>query len=251
VRLADGLTDALVADVAGRPGALPLLATTLRELWERRGAGGELTLDEYVASGGVYGAVARLADRAYRELPAAQRETACRVMSRLAGRGWVPRAELAGADVEALLRTLIAHHLVDADDTTVEITHEAVLAEWPRRREWLVEDTATEEAGFPAAIQKHAVRESAARRSWWLVGALVVVVAAAVAARRPRNALRRLRQDRVEPRPECPYQWQVRAVRWVARWLTKPHMVDHVPGSGSGPYRLCGACVVKAQYRSP
>jgi hypothetical protein len=76
LRLAEGLTDALVADVAGRSGALPLLATALRELWERGGGDGLLTLDDYVASGGVHGAAAGLAERAYQEPHPVRRELA-------------------------------------------------------------------------------------------------------------------------------------------------------------------------------
>ncbi|OLF14773.1 nSTAND1 domain-containing NTPase [Actinophytocola xanthii] len=153
LRLAEGLTDALLTDVAGRSGALPLLATALRELWERGGGDGLLTVDDYVASGGVHGAVARLAERAYAELPPARRHVARRVLLRLAAPGdrdtmvrrRAPRAELAalgGGDVEAVLSTLTAHRLVNVDDEAVEIAHEAVLAEWPRLREWLAEDQA-------------------------------------------------------------------------------------------------------------
>ena len=152
LRVADGLSDALVADVAGRSGALPLLATALRELWER-GHDGLLTLDGYVATGGVHGAVARLAERAYQELSPARRAVARRVLLRLAAPGdgdtmvrrRAPRAELAalgGGDLDAVLRTLTAHRLVNVDDGAVEIAHEAVLAEWPRLREWLTEDLA-------------------------------------------------------------------------------------------------------------
>jgi len=64
------LVDALLADVEGRPGALPLLSTTLLELWSRRD-GATLRLAEYTRRGGVQGAVARLAEGAYVQLAAA------------------------------------------------------------------------------------------------------------------------------------------------------------------------------------
>jgi DNA-binding SARP family transcriptional activator/WD40 repeat protein len=152
LRVAEGLSDALVADVAGRSGALPLLATALRELWERA-EDGLLTLDDYVATGGVQGAVARLAERAYQRLSPARRDLARRILLRLAAPGdgdtmvrrRAPRAELAavgGGDLDAVLSTLTAHRLVNVGDGAVEIAHEAVLAEWPRLREWLTEDLA-------------------------------------------------------------------------------------------------------------
>ena len=49
------------------PGALPLLSTALLELWERR-AGRRLTLAAYERTGGVRGAVARLAEGTYARL---------------------------------------------------------------------------------------------------------------------------------------------------------------------------------------
>ena len=56
------LVELLVGDVAGEPGALPLLSTTLVELWRRR-TGRVLTAASYHESGGVRGAVARLAEQ--------------------------------------------------------------------------------------------------------------------------------------------------------------------------------------------
>ena len=61
------LVEALVSDVAGEPGGLPLLSTTLLQLWRARD-GRVLRYDGYRASGGVRGAVARLAEDAYTQL---------------------------------------------------------------------------------------------------------------------------------------------------------------------------------------
>jgi transcriptional regulator with XRE-family HTH domain len=57
------LAEALVAEVAGEPGGLPLLSTTLLQLWRARD-GRVLRYDSYRASGGVRRAVARLAEDA-------------------------------------------------------------------------------------------------------------------------------------------------------------------------------------------
>ena len=64
LRVDAALVDALVADVQGEPGALPLLSTALLELWQQRD-GQRLTLAAYDRAGGVRGAVARLAERVY------------------------------------------------------------------------------------------------------------------------------------------------------------------------------------------
>ena len=61
------LVDALITDVEGEPGGLPLLQTALLELWQERD-GSRLTLSAYEHAGGVRGAVARLAERVYDEL---------------------------------------------------------------------------------------------------------------------------------------------------------------------------------------
>ena len=57
LELENRLLDALVSDVAGEPGALPLLSTMLLELWQARD-GRTLRYESYSASGGVRGAVA-------------------------------------------------------------------------------------------------------------------------------------------------------------------------------------------------
>ena len=67
----------------GEPGGLPLLSTTLLELWRARD-GRALRYDSYRTSGGVRGAVARLAEAAYTQLGETERRIARGVMLRLA-----------------------------------------------------------------------------------------------------------------------------------------------------------------------
>ena len=83
LRVEPSLVSALVGDVADEPGGLPLLSTTLVELWQER-SGRTLRQASYAASGGVSGAVARLAERAYRRLSEPQRERARAILLRLA-----------------------------------------------------------------------------------------------------------------------------------------------------------------------
>ncbi len=70
LRVEPALSDALVDDVEGEPGALPLLSTALLELWQKR-RDTALTLAAYRDSGGVHGAVARLAEGTYARIPRA------------------------------------------------------------------------------------------------------------------------------------------------------------------------------------
>jgi len=139
------LADALIADVEGEPGALPLLSTTLLELWQHRD-GRRLRMATYEQRGGVHGAVARLAESAYERLSDDQRETARRVMLRLAGEGEgdavvrrrVDLTEL--EDAGGVLSVLAESRLVTIGEGQVEVAHEALLREWPRLRGWLDED---------------------------------------------------------------------------------------------------------------
>ena len=144
------LVDALVADVEGEPGALPLLSTSLLELWQRRD-GRRMQMSAYEHAGGVHGAVARMAEGAYERLDPDRRRLARRILLRLAGpaegeavvRRRVPLVELdSGRDhrVAEVLTVLAQERLVTIGEGEVEVAHEALLREWPRLRGWLEED---------------------------------------------------------------------------------------------------------------
>jgi WD40 repeat protein len=129
---------------------LPLLSTALLELWQRRD-GNTLTLERYRASGGVEGAVARLAEEAYGRLTADQKRLTRAIMLRLAGAGDGEalvrrRAQLSEFEVDRnedaarVLAVLTEARLVTIAEDSVEVAHEALLREWPRLRAWLEED---------------------------------------------------------------------------------------------------------------
>ena len=147
LELEPGLTEALISDAAGEPGGLPLLSTTLLELWRVRDER-VLRYDSYRASGGVHGAVARLAEDAYNRLGESEQRIARGLMLRLAGGGdgalarrRVPLSELARVSGAApVLAQLIDARLLTVADGEVELSHEALLREWPRYRTWLEED---------------------------------------------------------------------------------------------------------------
>ncbi len=145
-----GLVDLMVADVAGRPGALPLLSTALAETWERRRVGGVLTLGAYKAAGGVDGALARLAEDTFAALGPQQQQAIHRLLVRLCEPGDngaqdvrrpVPLDELeADEDTRLALASFVDRRLLVVDRDTLEVAHEALLREWPRLRGWLDED---------------------------------------------------------------------------------------------------------------
>jgi WD40 repeat protein len=152
LRVEPELADALVDDVEGAPGALPLLSTALLELWQKR-QDNALTQSSYRESGGVHGAVARLAEGTYARIPDERRPIVRALMLRLVGEGdegdapvrrRAPLAELdleRNGDVAEVLATLADSRLVTVDEGSVEVAHEALLREWPRLREWIEEDT--------------------------------------------------------------------------------------------------------------
>jgi DNA-binding SARP family transcriptional activator/WD40 repeat protein len=141
------LVDALVAEVADEPGGLPLLSTALLELWRARDDH-TLRFEAYRRSGGVRGAVGRLAEAAYAQLTEPEQRAARNVMLRLVAgeegalaRRRVPLAELERLDDgQRVLETLIDARLITVGDGNVELSHEALVREWPRYRAWLDED---------------------------------------------------------------------------------------------------------------
>jgi WD40 repeat protein/DNA-binding SARP family transcriptional activator len=148
LELSRELADALIADVEAEPGALPLLSTALLELWQHRD-GRRLELAVYESTGGVRGAVARLAESAFARLAPQLRGPARSLLLRLVTedeggavvRRRLDRSELAGdADAERALAVLTDSRLLTAGDGEVELAHEALLREWPRLRGWLEED---------------------------------------------------------------------------------------------------------------
>jgi WD40 repeat protein/DNA-binding SARP family transcriptional activator len=143
------LVDALVDDVAGEPGGLPLLSTALLDLWRVR-EGTSLTLAAYERTGGVRGAVGRHAEAAFRSLTEEEQRLARRMLLRLVdGGGGEPvtrrratRAELEADDeaVARVLATLVERRLLVTGGETVELVHEALLERWPRLVAWVDED---------------------------------------------------------------------------------------------------------------
>ncbi|MEU5307841.1 WD40 repeat domain-containing protein [Streptomyces sp. NPDC021562] len=159
LELEPGLAELIVREVsadgprgAHDAGVLPLLSHALLATWQRRKAG-RLTLAGYRAAGGIQGAVAATAERAWSGLDPAARTAARLLLLRLvrlgedtqATRRRGTRRQLAAESTdpnktEESLEALVRARLVTLDADTVEITHEALLHAWPRLRDWLDED---------------------------------------------------------------------------------------------------------------
>jgi WD40 repeat protein/transcriptional regulator with XRE-family HTH domain len=187
--LQPGMAATMVEDVAGEPGALPLLSHALLETWKRRRRA-TLTIAGYREAGGVRDAIAQTAERTLQAMPDEDRAVARSIFlsltdvgerseptSRRVGRGELAARVQSRAGRERVLRVLVDARLVSIDARTVVVAHEALIRNWPRMREWIEADRAgllTHRRLTDAAREWHALgREPAALyRGARLVGAL-------------------------------------------------------------------------------
>jgi WD40 repeat protein/energy-coupling factor transporter ATP-binding protein EcfA2 len=155
----DGLVDLLLRDVGAsgdqppEPGALPLLSHALLETWRRR-EGNRLTFSGYTDAGGVQGAIAKTAESVFsQKLTPTQQIIARSIFLRLTelGEGTQDtrrRAQIsellpassAADETQTVLNLLSAARLVTTDEDSAEVTHEALIREWPTLRRWLDEN---------------------------------------------------------------------------------------------------------------
>jgi len=133
-------------------GVLPLLSYALDRTWRLR-AGDRVTMRDYERSGGLEGAVAESAHRAYTSLTPPQRDLARRVFTRLVvsgsdGTDTADRVHHNGlswkgiedSDVDAVLAAFTDERLLTLGADTIEISHEVLLSTWPLLRDtWLAE----------------------------------------------------------------------------------------------------------------
>jgi WD40 repeat protein len=154
LQLEDGLVEAMVRDTGTRD-ALPLLAFTLRRLYERYGQDGRLEIREYEALGGLEGAIREEANRLLEETqPSPEQLEALHAafvpaMVRINAEGGYARRRATLLDIPSravpLLRRFVDARLLVTDRDTagreiIEVAHEALLRTWPQLTAWLAED---------------------------------------------------------------------------------------------------------------
>ena len=180
-----------------RAGVLPLLSHALDQAWRRR-VTDRVTLVDYERTGGIEGAVADSAQRAYGHLTSAQQAAARQVFICLTATtpegidvaDRVSRADLIAGrsteearDVTTVLEEFAAARLLTLAAGTVEICHEVLLTAWPLLRdEWLAETHADR-------IVRTRLRSAAAewarssRDESYLYGGTLLAAATATSAR--------------------------------------------------------------------
>ena len=176
VDVEEGLVGLLLRDVtppeaaggsaAYEPGALPLLSHALLATWEH-GRGSTLTVADYLSSGGFSDALTRTAEAAYGSLSPAEQRLARLLFLRLVHvaddapptRATVRLSELRawGGESEHVLARFVAQRLITVDADAAQITHDALLAAWPRLRSWI-------EGGLEHLLTGRRVAEAA--RAW-------------------------------------------------------------------------------------
>jgi formylglycine-generating enzyme required for sulfatase activity len=150
--LDEGLTAELAFEVRDLSGGLPLLQFTLDQLFEQR-EGLRLTWRAYRKIGGLRGALAKRAEETYQSLRSEERQRLARALFlRLVDPGEtyhdairrrVSLTQLTLSDgaqsnkMREVADAFVADRLLTADQATIEVTHEALIREWPRLKEWL------------------------------------------------------------------------------------------------------------------
>ncbi len=149
-----GLAQRIVDETGNEPGALPLMAFALSELYEAGRADSELTHAAYQGFGGVKGAISQRAESTFTRLDAEARTTLDRVFRGLleleeAKDHWVavrrraPLSDITPTPAAARLVTAFTDARLLIQDRendgapVVEVAHEALLRHWPRLVDWI------------------------------------------------------------------------------------------------------------------
>ena len=155
-----GLVDLILQDIGTEPGALPLLSHALLETWKRR-QGRTLTLQGYHEAGGVKKAIAKTAESIYIGFEPENREKMRDIfvrLTRLDTSGQISRdtsrrinikdlalKNYSTKQIDEFIQKLANTRLLITSSNTfgeleIAVSHEALIRNWPRLRNWLDED---------------------------------------------------------------------------------------------------------------
>jgi len=158
LRFEEDLAGDLLFELRGQVGALPLLEFTLDQLFQQR-KGRQLTFQAYQEIGGVRGALTKHAESIYATLPSEEHRRLARALFvRLIDPGVTEqdttrrRASLSEFSLAEATQTHLLQKVADrfiaarllttnetAGTTTIEVSHEALIREWPCLIGWLRE----------------------------------------------------------------------------------------------------------------
>lgn len=152
LQLESGLVELLLEEIHGEAGALPMLSHALQETWKLR-RGNLLTVEGYLETGGIRGAIAETAETIYQSLPEKSQEIARQIFLRLAeiedeylATSRPSLLEEFFTDTEQddaireILEQLTQARLLTMDDEKVAVAHEALFSQWPTLAAWLQAD---------------------------------------------------------------------------------------------------------------
>ena len=149
VELEEGLVQSLLYDAGEGPGAMPMIAFTLHQLYREQGASKYLGKAAYNTLGGVKGAVQTRAESVLQGLSVNHDWVLPRLFAHLvevneqeiATRRRAPQSLLRG-DLKSVADALTEARLLvtgrgEEDQPTLEIAHETVLTGWERLHQWI------------------------------------------------------------------------------------------------------------------
>jgi pentatricopeptide repeat protein len=157
-RVQDLLTLAMIKDIEGSPGNLPLLQYTLEKVFQAQDANQQLTLTAYQQLGGIQGALSSKADEIYQSFSKQEQETVKWLFLELTQLGegqedtrkqlTLPELEKNLAhrkDLSAVMAKLTTERLLIQDKnsnhvTIVDVAHEALTQHWGKLRGWIDEN---------------------------------------------------------------------------------------------------------------
>jgi len=182
---------AILHDLSGQQGALPLLQYTLSELFENRDGSNLLSLATYRALGGISGALSRRAETIFADLTASEQATAQQLFLRCVTveGGGVPTRKRAlmtallanlspeGRDrLVAVTEKFTRWRLLTLDrdpatrSPTIDIAHEALIGAWSRLAGWIEDNRANLRRYYQLQMLTQAWHESGKDNSFLAVG---------------------------------------------------------------------------------